>query len=129
MRELSLRILAKKETRERYAFIDAALEAFFDHPCCKIGSRHGFGFDLMKIIRNLQDADIYEFEDIWLMLDMMFRDDLSALTQLQVHKIILDPNMDGLRKMRHIRTILAAPEIPYPLASNANQVAGENCHG
>jgi DNA-binding PucR family transcriptional regulator len=115
MLEITLRMLAAQEVAARQALIEAAAAAFHPHPANRILSPGGFRFALSTIIRNLQDADIYEDPDIWQLIDFMYRDDVHPLIQLRVHKILIDKSLEGRRKMRAIRAVIGPdPVVPMP---------------
>jgi hypothetical protein len=115
MLEISMRMLAGREVAARLAFIETVAETFHGHPNNRILSPGGFRFAIAAIIRNLQDADIYAREDIWHLIDFMYRDDVHPLIQLRVHKVLIDKSLEGRRKMRAIRAVIGPdPVVPMP---------------
>jgi hypothetical protein len=115
MLEINMRMLAAREVTKRYAFIEAVVAAFFAHPNNRITSPGGFRFAISGIIRKLQDADIYAHEDIWQMIDFMYRDDVHPLIQLRAHKVLIDPQLEGRQKINAIRGVIGpTPVVPYP---------------
>jgi hypothetical protein len=115
MLEITLRMLAAQEVAARHSFIEAVAGVFHAHPGNRILSPGGFRFAITAIIRNLQDADIYEESDIWHLIDFMYRDDVHPLIQLRVHKLLIDKSLEGRRKMKAIRAVIGdAPIVPYP---------------
>ena len=115
MLEITLRMLAAQEVAARQAFIETVAGVFQAHACNRILSPGGFRLTIAAIIRNLQDADIYEEPDIWQLIDFMYRDDVHPLIQLRVHKLLIDKGLQGWRKMRAIRAVIGkAPVVPYP---------------
>ena len=110
-----MRMLAAREVTMRYAFIETVVGAFHGHASNRILSQGGFRLAIAGVIRSLQDADIYAREDIWHMIDFMYRDDMHPLIQLRVHKLLIDKQLDGRRKMRAIRAVIGqTPQVPMP---------------
>jgi hypothetical protein len=115
MLEISMRMLAGREVAARQAFIELVAEVFHPHPNNRVLSSGGFRMAIAGIMRNLQDADIYAREDIWHLIDFMYRDDVHPLIQLRVHKILIDKSLEGRRKMRAIRSAIGPdPVVPMP---------------
>ncbi|MGL5010412.1 MAG: hypothetical protein ACRC6I_11055 [Paracoccaceae bacterium] len=115
MLKIDMRMLAAREVAGRFALIEAVVKGFFGHPNNRIKSPGGFRFAVAGVIRKLQDADIYEDADHWQMIDFMYRDDVHPLVQLRVHKLLIDPQQNGRRKMKAIRAVIGAdPVVPMP---------------
>lgn len=77
-------------------------------------SEGGFRLSLAALMHRLQEEGIHENEDIWLIVDSMFRNDLTPLGALQLRRVLSDPMRSGRRKMKLARQILGAPVIPMP---------------
>ena len=115
MLEITLRMLAAQEVAARQAFIETVAAVFQAQPNNRILSPGGFRLTVSTMIRNLQDADIYEEADIWHLIDFMYRDDVHPLIQLRVHKVLIDKSLEGRRKMRAIRAVIGPdPVVPMP---------------
>lgn len=110
-----MRMLAGREVAARQAFVETVVQVFHAHPSNRILSPGGFRMTIAVIIRNLQDADIYAREDMWHLIDFMYRDDVHPLIQLRVHKLLIDKSLEGRRKMRAIRAAIGPdPVVPMP---------------
>ncbi|MEJ6402745.1 hypothetical protein [Yoonia sp. 2307UL14-13] len=115
MLKVEKRMLVKADADNRVAFIDAAVAAYFGHPRNRITAEGGFRLSIATLMHRLYDEGIYENEDVWLILDSLYRDDLTPLGQLRMRKVLSDPMQSPSRKMRAVREILGAPVAQNPL--------------
>jgi hypothetical protein len=114
MLQIDLQRLAAHDTRDRYAFVDAACDAFHSHANNRISSKAGFRLSILSMMHALYDQGIYENADVWRILDAMFRDDVTPLGHLRLQKIVTNPVLEGHRKAREIAKVLGPPAIAMP---------------